>query len=169
MRNLAIAYALIGIWTCGWVAGRFGLTSSLFVVTLLSVPALIAWPMLAQGRTTKLREYALCSATILAIGGTGVLISAWIENGLDRRAMFDREYRQFINYLSSTSDYKNVKASFTYRKGGRVYLHGYVPNKESHSRLIQKYERMVRNNNSGYYDGVDYPGKLSETETMSAK
>jgi hypothetical protein len=139
------------------------------VTAILAVPALIAWPMLVHGRTTKSREYALCTATLLALGTTSTLISSWIENGVDYRAMFDREYRQFLDYVAATSEYKNVKVSLTYRKGGRVYLHGHVPNKDSHDRLIRKCERMVRINDSGYYDGVDYPGKPSTSEVTPVK
>ena len=51
---------------------------------------------------------------------------------------------------------------------GRHYLHGHVANKDAHDRLLQMIEWMVRNNDSGYYDGVEYPGKSNETGAESA-
>lgn len=66
-------------------------------------------------------------------------------------------------------EYKNVEVSFTHRKGGRVYLTGHVANKDTHDRLLQAYSSMVRNNDSGYYDGVEYPGKAADSDVSSKK
>ncbi len=40
VRHLTIAYTLLAIWTFGWLAGRFGLTPSLFAAVIFFAPAL---------------------------------------------------------------------------------------------------------------------------------
>lgn len=163
MRHWTISYSAIAIWMFGWLAGRFGFVPSLFAAIILLAPALVAWRMLVSKRETKRRDYAyLGVVALLAVCGTTYVISMWIETGLDRSAMFDREFHQFENYVSSIPVYANVKVSYTHRKGGRVYLHGNVSNKNIHDALLQNYEFMVRNNFGGCHDGVDYPGKPTE-------
>ncbi|MDP1559818.1 MAG: hypothetical protein Q8M16_00290 [Pirellulaceae bacterium] len=166
MRHWTIAYALIATWTFGWLAGRFGMLPSLFAAVVIFAPVFFAWRMAAPNKVTKRREYVyLALVTSMAICGTGFVVAKWHETGMDRSAMFDREFYKFKNRVASMPEYENVEVSFTHRKGGRVYLHGHVTNKESHDRLLQTYEWMVRNNESGCYDGVDYPGKSAEGET----
>jgi hypothetical protein len=46
-------------------------------------------------------------------------------------------------------------------------LHGHVTNKDSHDRLLQMIERMVRNSDSRYYGGADYPGKQAVSATAA--
>ena len=36
---------------------------------------------------------------------------------------------------------------------------------DGQDRLIQTIDWMIRNNDSGYFDGVEYPGKTNENET----
>jgi hypothetical protein len=165
MRNWTIAYTLIATWTSGWLAGRFGLFPSLFAAIVILAPAFFAWRMLAPNKVTKRREYVyLALVTSLAISGTGFVVAKWYETGMERSAMFDREIYRFKNRVASIPEYKNVEVSFTHRKGGRVYLQGYVTSKDSHDRLLQTYEWMVRNNESGCHDGVEYPGKPAESD-----
>jgi len=92
------------------------------------------------------------------------VVVKWHEAGMHRSVMFDQEIHQFKQLVASMPEYKSVEVSFTHRKGGRVYLKGHVANKDSHDRLLQTYGWMVRNNQSGCYDGVQYPGKAAETE-----
>lgn len=166
MQHWTIAYTTIAIWTGGWLAGRFGLLPSLFASVIILAPALFAWRMLTSNKVGKRREYIyLGVVTLMAISGTGYIVVNWYENGMDRSAMFDREIHQFKNRVASIPEYKNVEVSFTHRKGGRVYLKGHVESKDSHDRLLETYDRMVRNNASGCYDGVEYPGKPADKWT----
>jgi hypothetical protein len=170
MRRWAIAYSVIAIWVFGWLAGRFGLLPSLFAAVVFFIPGVFAWRMVASKRTIKRREYVyLGVATVLALVATTFVIAKWHGAGMDRLAIFDREYHQFRNRVESMPEYKNVEVSYTHRKGGRVYLHGHVANKGSHERLIQLIEWMVRNNDSGYFDGVNYPGKSTEADAKSTQ
>ena len=163
MRRWTIAYVVLAAWTFGWLAGRFGLLPSCFFAIIFFIPAVFAWRMSAANRTIKRREYAyLGLVAALAISATLFLVARWIDTGMDRSAMFEREYHQFRNRINSMLEYKNVEISYTHRKGGRVYLHGHVANKDSHDRLVRMIEQMVRNNDSGYYNGVDYPGRSVE-------
>ena len=86
-----------------------------------------------------------------------------------RLAMFDREFKHFRKYVASLPEFKDVQVSCTRRKGGRVYLHGHVLNKDVHDRLMQVYDRMVHSNDSGCYDGVCYPAKSSTNLLASAE
>lgn len=169
MHRWTIAYTVIAIWTFGWLAGRFGILPSLFAAIIFFIPAVFAWRMFTCSRTIKRHEYGyLGLVTVLALCATAFIVSKWYESGMDRLAMFDREYQQFRNRVASMREYKNVEVSYTHRKGGRVYLDGYVANKGNHDRLLEMIEWMVRNNDSGYYDGVDYPGKSDATEANRA-
>lgn len=166
MRIFALVYSAVAIWAFGWLTGTFGIWPSLFVAIILLTPAFFAWRMARPGRETKRREYGyLGVVTVLAIGASVFIVNTWYDAGMDRLAMFDREYHSFRRHVSSLPEYEDVEISYTHRKGGRVYLHGEVSNKKSYERLIQKIEWMVRNNDSGYYDGVEYPGKPDETQT----
>jgi len=170
MRRVTFVYSIAAIWTFGWLTGTFGLLPSLFASAIVFAPVASAWRMLVSKRAIKRREYGyLATVSLLAITATGFIVVKWYDTGMDRLAVFDREYDAFHKRISSMPEYKNVEISYTHRKGGRVYLHGDVANKDSHDRLLQTYERMVRNNDSGYYDGVDYPGKPTghENETAS--
>jgi hypothetical protein len=168
MRHWTNAYSAIAIWTFGWLAARFGLLPSLFAAMILFSPILIAWRMRISKREINRREYFyLGVVALLAVCGTSFVVSKWVETGMDRSALFEREFHQFKNSVSSMPEYTHVEVSFTLRKGGRVYLHGHVPNKSAHDRLLHTYERMVRNNLSGCYDGVEYPGKSTEKEVIS--
>ena len=168
MRRFAIVYSVIAIWTFGWLVGSFGLWVSLFASIIVFAPAVFAWRMTTSNREIKHREYGyLAVVTVLTIVASVFIVSKWYETGMDRLANFDREYHAFRSHVSALPEYTNVEISYTHRKGGRVYLHGNVANKDSHERLIQKIERMVRNNDLGYYDGVEYPGKSDEDETSN--
>lgn len=169
MRRWTIAYTVIAIWTFGWLAGRFGILPSLFAAFIFFIPAVFAWRMLILNRPIKRREFVyLGLVTVLACCGTAFVVSKWYETGMDRLAMFDREFHQFRNRVASMPEYQNVEISYTHRKGGRVYLHGHVANKDAHDRLIRMIDGMVRNNDSGYYDGVEFPGKSNTTDVEIA-
>ena len=165
MRKLAIAYSVLAIWTFGWFTGSFGLLPSLFASIIIFTPAAFAWRMVATDRTVKGREYAyLAVVTMLAVTASVFIVSKWYETGMDRLAVFEREIHAFQKHVATMPEYKDVEVSYTHRKGGRVYLHGTVTTQASHERLLQTIDRMVRNNDSGYYDGVEYPGKSDEQD-----
>jgi len=101
MRHWTIAYLAIAIWTFGWLAARFGLLPSLFAAIILFSPVLFAWRMLISKRETKRREYFyLGVVALLAVCGTSFVVSKWVETGMDRSAMFDREFHQFKNRIN---------------------------------------------------------------------
>lgn len=58
---------------------------------------------------------------------------------------------------------------YTARKRAGVYLRGHGATKDSHDRLLQKLEAMVRSSEAGYYDCVGYPGKSSEAEAAAGQ
>ncbi|MFN3149998.1 hypothetical protein [Bremerella sp.] len=166
MRNVTIAYSVIAIWAFGWLAGRFGFLPSLFVAIIILTPAFFAWRMILRDQVIKRREFAYLSVvTLLAVSGSVFIILQWYDTGMDRRAMFDREYHAFQRRVSTMPEFRDVEISYTHRKGGRVYMHGSVANKLSHDRLIETIDWMIRNNDSGYYDGVEYPGKTNAEKT----
>lgn len=168
MRKFAIVYSAIAIWTFGWLVGSFGLWASLFASIVVFAPAVFARRMTASSCEIKLREYGyLTVVTVLAIVASVFVVNKWYETGMDRLAFFDREYHSFRRHVLAIPEYRNVEISYTHRKGGRVYLHGNVADKDSHERLIQTIEWMLQNNDSGYYDGVEYPGKSDEDETSN--
>ncbi|QDT65324.1 hypothetical protein [Calycomorphotria hydatis] len=168
MRNVTIVYSVIAIWAFGWLAGRFGFSPSLFASFIILAPMFFAWRMISRDQSIKRREFAyLGIVTVLAVAASVFIVLKWYDTGMDRRAIFDREYHAFQRHISTMPEYKNVEISYTHRKGGRVYLHGSVANKDSHDRLIQIIDWMIRNNDSGYYDGVEYPGKTKENEAAT--
>lgn len=164
MRSWTIAYTVVSIWTFGWLASRFGLAYSIFAAAIIFIPAAFAWRMLASNIAIKHREYLyLGLVTLASVYATAFIVSSWFDAGLDRLRIFESEYQSFRDRVNSLPEYKQVEVSYTHRKGGRVYLHGHVINKDSHDRLIDLIESIVRNSDSGYYDGVDYPGKPTKT------
>jgi len=165
MRKFAIAYSILAICAFGWLTGSFGLLPSLFASIIVFSPAAFAWRMVATDRTVKRREFVyLGIVTMLAVTASVFIVSKWYETGMDRLAVLDREIRAFQKHVATIPEYKNVEVTYTHRKGGRVYLHGTVTTKTSYERLLQTLNRMVRNNESGYYDGVEYPGKTGEQQ-----
>ncbi len=148
------------MWIFGWLTGIFGFLPALLMAIVFTCPVFFSWRMTRGNRPVKRREYGyLAVVTMLALSCTAFFVIEWYATGMDRLAMFGREYRAFQRRVSSMPEYKNVEVSHTLRKGGRVYLHGSVVAKTSHDRLIQMSDRMIRNSECGYYDGVDYPGK----------
>ena len=169
MRRFAIAYTAFATWAFGWMVGRFLLLPSLLAAIILFSPALFAWRMLASSRSPKRREYVYLSVvTLLAVCGTTFVALQWLDKGMDRAAMFDREFHQFKSHIAGMPEYKNVNVSFTHRKGGRVYLNGQVSTKDAHDRLLRLYARMVRNNESGCYDGIAVHGKATGQTALPA-
>lgn len=160
MRRITIAYAAVSMWVFGWLTGTFGFLHALLAAAIFTSPVFFSWRMITSNRPVKRREYGyLTVVTMLALSCTTFLVVGWYATGMDRLAMFGREYRAFQRRVSTMPEYKNVEVSHTLRKGGRVCLHGSVVAKTSHDRLIQMIDRMIRNDECGYYDGVDYPGK----------
>ncbi len=160
MRIATIVYSIIAIWMFGWLTGTFGFLQSLFLTFIFAIPAFIAWRITTSKRNVKKREYAYLGVLVsLAVAPTIFVVANWYSNGITRLARFDREYHAFRRHVSEMPEYESVEVSHTLRKGGRVYLHGTVENKDYHDRLIHAIEWMIRSNLSGYDDGVGYPGK----------
>jgi hypothetical protein len=165
MRRITTAYAVLSIWFFGWLTATFGILPALLAAIIFASPAVFSWRMTTRNRPTRRREYLyLGILTALAAVSTSFIVVKWFETGMDRLTIFDREYRAFRSHIASMPEYKDVEVSYTNRKGGRLYLHGTVGTKDSHDQLIQLVSRMVRNNESGYYDGVEYPGRIDSDE-----
>ena len=156
MRRITIVYAIISIWFGGWLTATFGILPAILAAIIFMSPVFFSWRILRQNRPTKRREYVyLTILTTLAVASTSFLIITWFESGMDKLVIFDREYNAFCQHIATMHEFKSVEISYTDRKGGRVYLHGTVGSKDSHDRLIEMIDRMIRNNGSGYFDG--YP------------
>jgi hypothetical protein len=157
-RRATIAYVIISTWIFGWLTATFGVLPAIFAAFILVLPAFFSWRMIASNRQIKRREYCyLAILTALVVVGISYLVTTWFECGIHELVIFDREYRAFHRQVKAMPEYRNVEVSYTNGKGGRVYLQGVVATKASHDRLIQMIEQMVRNNKSGYSDGVTYP------------
>jgi hypothetical protein len=116
--------------------------------------------MITGNRPIHRREYGyLAFLTSLCVVATGFPIMMWYAAGMDRLLLFHREYEAFCRSAAAEPAFRNVAISYTDRKGARVYLHGSVASKDSHDRLITTIEQMIRNNDGGYYDGVEFPGR----------
>ncbi len=166
MRYWTFTYTAASIWTFGWLAARFGLAYSFFAAAIIFIPAAFAWRMLDSNIAIKHREYLyLGLITLASVSASAFIVSKWFDAGLDRLIIFENEYQSFRDRVNSLPEYRQVEVSYTRRKGGRVYLRGHVINKDSHDRLIDLLETIVRNSDSGYYDGVVYPGKLTESSS----
>jgi hypothetical protein len=166
LRRLTIVYIMVAIWAFGWLAATFGFLPSVLAEVILVAPVYFAWRMITGNRPIERSEYGYLSVVAtLSIAATVYLALNWYGAGMDRLAMFDREFREFRRHVASSPEYKKVELSYTHRKGGRVYMNGAVGSQYSHDRLIQDIESMVRNNYGGYYDGVSYPGKAKAGDT----
>jgi hypothetical protein len=165
MRRIKTVYAAVSIWFFGWFTATFGFLPALFITTIFASPCFFLWRMTTPNRAIKRREYFyLAILTTLAVAGSLFIVMKWFETGMDRLAFFDREYDAFCHQIATMPEYRNVEISYTNRKGGRVYLHGSVGTKYAHDQLIQIIDNMIRNNDSGYYDGIAYPGKPSSDD-----
>lgn len=159
-RRISIAYSVIAAWVFGWLAGTFGLLSSIFPVCILFIPSAIAFRILSSDHAATKREYGYFGVTVtLTIVATALFITHYFDTGMYRLAQFEREYRMFHSEVSSMPEYNQVELSYTRRKGGCVYLHGHVSSKAQHEHLLEKLERIVHNNDAGFLDDVKYPGK----------
>jgi hypothetical protein len=166
MRIAAIIYSIVVIWMFGWLAGTFSFVPALFAATILALPVLFAWRVSKAGYTPKRREFVyLATAVTLSVVATTFLLTMWYGAGIDRLVIFEREYQAFRREVAAIPEFAKVEVSYTHRKGGRVYLHGTVGSEYSHSRLIKMIEEMIRYGDSGYYDGVHYPGKKAFSES----
>lgn len=160
MRRLIIANVIAAIWIFGWLTGTFGFLPALLAAVIFSSPSFFAWRMTNSKRAVKRREYCyLAVLAALAWVSTAFIVVRWYDTGLDRLVIFEREYQAFRRQIANLPEFGNVEISYTLRKGGRVYLHGAVATKDSHDRLVQMIDRMIRHNKSGYYDGVEFPNK----------
>jgi hypothetical protein len=117
-----------------------------------------------QDAQTSAKVTAAVACALLFLGARAILHT----RPPARLAMFDREFQHFRKHVASMPECRGVQVSCTRRKGGRVYLHGHVSRKEVHDRLLQAYDRMVHSNDSGCYDGVEYPGKPPEKDVPCA-
>jgi hypothetical protein len=145
-----IGHALGFMYVMGWC---FFLTvpigAALFVVSIL-------WLVVAGG---------MCLAD--QVNGTAVSKSHASDaqsRAAERLAQFTREYEHLRKHITSMPEFRNVRLSSTRRRGGRVYMHGRVLDKEAHDRLMEAYKSLVHSNDAGCYDGVEYPGKPSEKQ-----
>jgi hypothetical protein len=145
-----IGHALGFMYVMGW---SFFLTvpigAALFVVSIL-------WLVVASGMRLAAR-----------LNGTAVSKSQASDaqsRPTERLAQFAREYEHLRKHITSMPEFRNVRLSSTRRRGGRVYMHGRVLDKEAHDRLIESYKCLVHSNDAGCYDGVEYPGKPSEKQ-----
>jgi hypothetical protein len=119
----------------------------------------------SQDAQTSAKFLAAAALALLFLGARAILHT----RPPARLAMFDREFKHFRKHVASMPECKGVQVYCTRRKGGRVYLHGHVLHKEVHDRLLQAYERMVHSNDSGCYDGVEYPGRPQEIDRAAAE
>jgi hypothetical protein len=164
MRTAAIVYSVLVIWMSGWLTSTFGFFPALFAAIILGLPPFFAWRVSKPGYAAKRREFVyLAIASILSIAASTFLLTTWYGAGINRLVIFEREYQAFRREVAAIPEFANVNVSYTHRKGGRVYLHGTVASEYSHSRLIKMVEEMIRYGDSGYYDGVYYPGKKTPT------
>jgi len=161
MYQFSIIYSIIAIWTFGWLTGTFGASTSWRASVLLAFPAILSWRIVAARRPIHLGHsiYITC-ATLFTIVCSMWLTSQWSVMGEDRLAWLDREVHAVRRALNSQLRFKNVGISYFRTKAGMcVHLDGSVPSKITHDDLIQLIKRRIRNNEGGYSDGVDYPGK----------
>jgi hypothetical protein len=167
-RRLAIGYSAAAITFFAWLSHTFGLGPSILAAVIFGSPGFLVWRMASTDQPVKRREYGyLALLTLLALTGTGFLVDQWYGAGLDRLEIFEREYRSFSRHLATLPEYREVKTVFTRRKGGHLYLEGWVPSKESHDRLIRLIESMIRHNQGGYHDALYYPGKPKEQSSRA--
>jgi hypothetical protein len=134
----------------GWLALlTLPIGSAFFVASIL-------WLVVASG----MRLAALVNGTAVSRSHASDPHSRPTE----RLAQFAREYEQLRKHITSMPEFRNVRLSFTRRRGGRVYMHGRVLDKEAHDRLMEAYKSLVHSNDAGCYDGVEYPGKPPEKQ-----
>lgn len=155
MRRLVVIYCAAALWTFEWLAATFGFFPSLLIAVIFGTPGFVGWRLTRPERQVKPREHVYLAILLsVAIIGTGFVTTKWYSAGMDRLALFERECETLRRSIANDPAFQDVEVSYTTRKGGRVYLHGSVASKSSHDRLITMVERTVRNNDSGYYDGV---------------
>lgn len=160
MRKFATVYTAAAIWIFGWTTGVFGLVASSFLSIIILAPVVFSWRMATANCPIRRHEYGfLALTTLLAISSSVFIVVKWYETGMDRVAMFEREFHAFHRHIKTMPEFRNVDVSYTTRKGGRVYLSGRVATRLAHEELLRTIESMIRNNRSGYSDGVEYPDK----------
>ncbi len=143
----------------------------LFGVLIILLSAFLGLISLANGLSysrdaqTSAKVTTAAALVLLFLGARAILH----KRPPPRLAMFDHEFKHFRKHVTSLPEFKDVQVFCTRRKGGRVYLHGHVLNKDIHDRLMQAYDRMLHSNESGCYDGVGYPEKPPETILASAE
>ena len=146
-----IGHLLGFMYVMGW---SFFLTvpigAALFVVSIL-------WLVVNTGM--------LLAARVNKTAVSNALASDMHSRPTERPVLFTCEYEQLRRHIASMPEFRNVRLSFTRRRGGRVYMHGRVSDKEAHDRLMEAYQSLVHSNDAGFYDGVEYPGKPSETHS----
>ncbi len=161
MRRLTIAYTAVAIWAFGWLTGTFGFGPALLASIILLTPAYFGWRMAAARQDdVRDREYVYLGVlTLFSVTGTLLLITAWFDTGMDRRAMFNRALSDFRQHVATMPEYGNVTISYTDLKGGGLRLDGSVANEEAHERFLRTLERMVGFTGVWYDDDIYYPGR----------
>ena len=156
MRSFAIVCTIATVGVFSWLATIYQLSTAGFHAFFFGLLACQAWRMALSKRQPTLRDYFFLAAAGILPSTLSVL---FVMASGSRGHVLEREYISFARHIARMPEYKRVEATYTQRKGGRVYLKGHVPSKESHDRLIQIAEQMIQKNESGFYDGVEFPGK----------
>lgn len=157
VRWLATFYLTSAALTLCWVYSTFGYPA-LVVGCLMVLPGLLVlWRLRKEPIGVRQRVDFAIAGTV-AVGAISFLIFRSYDLGLDRHAKFEREYHSFLRKIANEPEYGAIDVSYTHRKGGRVYIKGTVATKALHDRLIEVFESTVHSNESGYYDGIVYPG-----------
>ena len=164
MHTFTIVWTIIATWVFGWLSATFGVLPSLFAAIILYLPSFAGWRLFASTERAKRRQYFYVGlVAMISVVASSFTVFSWYASGMDRLADFEREYYELLGYVASSPEYRGVEVTHTRRKGGRLYLQGHVADEKSHTRLIQLVDTVVRSNDSGYYDGVEYPGKPEES------
>lgn len=167
LRLPVIGYACATCWLFGWATATFDWGSATFLTVIAASPAALAWWMTGGDRSIAPREYVyLAILTVIAVGGTAFVVDRWFETGMDERAQFKREFHKFRAWVEEQPEYTGVEVDIQQAKVGYVHLNGEVATKESHDRLIEMLERIVRNAHGSYADRVNYSVDSSEENVL---
>ena len=165
-----LIYAIVLAWVFGWLTAYFGFIRALIYAFVLLMPLYVAKRIVYQEyRSTRMQLCSLALVALLSAGATAYAVAQSFENGLDKLLLLDREYQKFQDNVMTMPEFRNVTATYTHRKGGRVYLTGSVLTKHYHDRLIQSVDHYIRNAQSGYHDDVEYPEEPSEEQARTKR
>ena len=159
MRTLTILYSVATVILLCWIGHGYGFVRGLLTAGFFGLPAYVAWKMTSSKRPTAWREYLyFVLVTMVAVGGTKFLVDKWDGADVRQKVTFDRQYRAFQYHVRNMPEFKDVDLSHTYGFQGHVTLQGTVATKDSHDRLVEILERMVKCSRN--VDKLQYPGEL---------